>query len=74
MTSIPPDAPARIRAQAMLQDLTWVAEQLVASHDRYVQRTSKFSECLCSLCRHARPWVTPTPRFCDQLDEREAVS
>jgi hypothetical protein len=55
---MPPNVPARIRDQAKLQDLIWVAEQLVACHDRYVRRTSKFSECLCSLCRHARPWVS----------------
>ena len=54
---MPSDAPALMRDQAELTDLRWVAQQLVSSHDRFVQRTSKFSQCLCSLCRHARVWL-----------------
>jgi len=71
--------------QAELQDLRWVAQQMVSSHDHAAARmsdaltgTNAIMEvpriCLCALCRHARQWVTPEPRYCDQLDEREAVS
>jgi hypothetical protein len=50
--------------------LTWVAEQMVRSHDHAARRMSEALTgtgeivdvpriCLCSLCRHARPWVQP---------------
>lgn len=71
---MPAEAPALIRHQAELQDLRWVAQQLVSSHDRYAQRTGAFSQCLCSLCKHARPWVEPGPRFCAGMDEREPLT
>jgi len=74
MPALPANAPQLIRDQAELQDLRWVAQQLLSSHDRYASRTSPANQCLCSLCRHARPWVAPEPRFCAGLDDREVVS
>jgi hypothetical protein len=72
---MPPNAPAMIRDQAELTDLRFIVQQMVYSHDRYVQRTSNFRECLCSLCRRSRPWVIPQPvRFCASINEHEEVS
>lgn len=79
---MPSNAPDLQRNQAELQDLRWVAQRMIVSHDRSAARLAAISQtptvlpsiCLCSLCRHARPWVTEEPRYCAGLDEREVVS
>ena len=77
---MPPNAPELMRTQAELQDLRWVAREILTDHDRAAALLSDmFSPdlprtCQCSLCRHARPWVVPEPRYCTELDERRAVS
>jgi hypothetical protein len=60
---MPTDAPALMRDQAELQDLRWIARHMLESHDRSAARLAASVDCLepicfCSLCRHARPWVS----------------
>jgi len=69
---MPSNAPELIRDRARLDALDFVAPRFVAQHDA-MARSQRFDLCLCPLCRMVRPFL-PEPRYCDQLDEREAAS
>ena len=74
MTNLmPADAPALMKSQAELDTYRFIVQRLVSDHDRMAQR-SGFPACLCSSCQAARPFIPVEPRYCDQMDEREAVS
>jgi hypothetical protein len=70
---MPSNAPAFMRDRARLAAFDFTVPRFVAQHDAMAQN-QRFDVCLCPLCRMARPFLTPEPRFCDQMDERERVS
>ena len=72
VSPMPTNAPELMRDTARLAALDFVVPRFVAQHDAMAQ-AQRFDLCLCPLCRMVRPFLAE-PRYCDQLDEREAVS
>ncbi len=65
---MPSNAPELMRDRAELDVARFVLPRFVQQHDTMAHGT-----CLCPLCRQTRPFL-PEPRYCDQMDEREAAS
>ncbi len=69
---MPPNAAAMIHDAAKLATYAFIVERMYADHQKMAW-SQKFDQCLCSSCQSVRPFIQER-RYCDQMDEREAVT